>query len=75
MAIESKKIIEVSTENAVQSVRQLKDEISSLRDAWLNAEEGTEEYDQITQKLIEDQTKLNSVMKVGKDEASAATGS
>lgn len=75
MAIESQKIISVSTEGAVQSVRQLKDEISSLRDAWLNAEEGTEEYDQITQKLIEDQTKLNNVMKVGKNEASAATGS
>lgn len=75
MAIESQKIISVSTEGAVQSVRQLKDEISSLRDAWLNAEEGTEEYDQITAKLIEDQTKLNNVMKVGKNEASAATGS
>lgn len=75
MAIESQKIISVSTEGAVQSVRQLKDEISSLRDAWLNAEEGTEEYDQITEKLIEDQTKLNNVMRVGKNEASAATGS
>ena len=75
MAIETKKIIEISTAGAVSSVKELKDEINSLRDAWLNAEEGTEEYDEITERLIEDQKKLNDVMRVGKNEASAATGS
>ena len=75
MAIETKKIIEISTAGAVSSVKELKDEINSLRDAWLNAEEGTEEYDKITEQLIEDQKKLNDVMRVGKNEASAATGS
>ena len=75
MAIETKKIIEISTAGAVTSVKELKDEINSLRDAWLNAEEGTEEYDKITEQLIEDQKKLNDVMRVGKNEASAATGS
>ena len=75
MAIETKKIIEISTAGAVTSVRELKDEINSLRDAWLNAEEGTEEYENITNQLIEDQKKLNDVMRIGKNEASAATGS
>lgn len=75
MAIETKKIIEISTAGAVSSVKELKDEINSLRDAWLNAEEGSEEYEAITNQLIEDQKKLNDVMRIGKNEASAATGS
>ena len=75
MAIETKKIIEISTAGAVSSVKELKDEINSLRDAWLNAEEGSEEYEAITSQLIEDQKKLNDVMRIGKNEASAATGS
>ena len=75
MAIETKKIIEISTAGAVSSVKELKEEINSLRDAWLNAEEGSEQYEQITNQLIEDQKKLNDVMRIGKNEASAATGS
>lgn len=75
MAIETKKVIEISTAGAVTSVRELKEEINSLRDAWLNAEEGTEEYEKITNQLIDDQKKLNDVMRIGKNEASAATGS
>lgn len=75
MAIETQKILSVDTTGAVNSVKELKDEINRLRDAWLNAEEGSEQYESITKKLIEDQTKLNQVMSVGKNEASAATGS
>ena len=75
MAIESQKIISINTGQAIQSVKELKNEISSLRDAWLQADEGTEEYEQTTEKLVEAQTKLNQVMSVGKSQVSAATGS
>ena len=75
MAIETQKILSVDTNGAVTSVRELKDEINKLRDAWINAEEGSEEYDAITKKLIDDQTKLNQVMNVGKTQVSAASGS
>ena len=75
MAIESQKIISINTGQAIQSVKELKNEISSLRDAWLQADEGSEEYEQTTEKLVEAQTKLNQVMSVGKSQVSAATGS
>lgn len=75
MAIESQKIISINTGQAIQSVKELKNEISSLRDAWLQADKGTEEYEQTTEKLVEAQTKLNQVMSVGKSQVSASTGS
>lgn len=57
------------------TVKGLKDEINDLRDALLNTEKGSEEYNAILQQLIDDQTKLTDAMRAGKNEASAATGS
>lgn len=71
---EVKKVISVQVDGA-QSVKGLKDEIKELRDALVNCEEGTQEYDDIVKQLIKSQTKLQQVMSAGKNEVEAAEGS
>lgn len=71
---EVKKVISVQVDGA-QSVKGLKDEINKLRDALVNCEEGTQEYDDIVNQLIKSQTKLQQVMSAGKNEVEAAEGS
>ena len=71
---EVKKVISVQVDGA-QSVKGLKDEIKELRDALVNCEEGTQEYDDIVNQLIKSQTKLQQVMSAGKNEVEAAEGS
>ena len=75
MADETVRIIRIETGGSEQTVRGLKDEINSLRDALLNTEKGTEEYKQVLEQLIADQQKLAEVMNAGKSQVSAATGS
>lgn len=75
MADDVVKIIKIETGGSEQTVKGLKDEISSLRDALLNTEKGSEEYKSILDQLIDDQTKLTEVMKAGSTQVSAATGS
>ena len=69
-----KKVIEINVEGDV-TVKSLKEEINSLRNALLNTEKGTEDYQKVLQKLIDDQKKLTSVMSAGKNEVTAAAGS
>ena len=75
MADETVRIIRIETGGSEQTVKGLKDEINSLRDALLNTEKGTEEYKQVLEQLIADQQKLAEVMNAGKSQVSAATGS
>lgn len=74
MAEEIVKIVKVDVQGT-QTVKGLKQEISDLRDALLNTEQGTQQYDDIVNQLIEDEKSLTEVMRVGKNEVSAATGS
>lgn len=74
MADEIKKVISITVEGD-QTVKSLKQEISDLRDALLNVEEGTEDYNTILGKLIDDQKQLTAVMNAGKAEVEAAAGS
>ena len=69
------KVIKIETGGGEMSVRSLKEEINSLRDALLNTEKGSEEYKSILEQLIKDQEKLTDVMRAGKDGAKAAEGS
>ena len=69
------KIIRIETGGSEQTVKGLKDEINSLRDALLNTEKGSKEYKDILEQLIADQQKLTEVMSAGKTQISAATGS
>ena len=71
---EIKKVLTIEV-NGDMSVKSLKQEINDLRDALLNTEKGTEDYQKILKKLIDDQKKLTSVMSAGKNEITAAAGS
>lgn len=67
MADEIVKVIKIEAQDSEQSVRQLRTEIASLRDALLNTEKGSEEYNKTVEKLVSEQKKLNDVMSAGKD--------
>lgn len=75
MADDVVKIIRVETGGSEQTVKGLKDEINSLRDALLNTEKGSEEYKSILEQLIDDQKRLTDTMRAGQKEMSAAEGS
>lgn len=75
MAEEIVKIIKIETEGSVKTVKDLKNEIKSLRDDLVNTEKGTKEYDNILNKLVSDQQKLTDVMNAGKSTYSAVDDS
>lgn len=75
MAEEIVKVIKIETAGGQQTVKGLREEIKSLRDDLLNVNKGTKEYDDILGKLINDEKQLTDVMRAGKNEVSAATGS
>ena len=75
MADVIEKVIKIESSGSEQTVKGLKKEIDSLRDALLNAEKGGDEYKKILEQLIGDQKRLADVMSAGKNEVSAATGS
>ena len=75
MSDEVIKIIKIETEGSNKTVKDLREEIKSLRDDLVNVEKGTEQYDAIVKQLVADETKLTDVMRAGKNEVSAATGS
>lgn len=75
MADTIEKIIKIEAAGSEQTVKGLKKEIDSLRDALLNTEKGSEDYKKILEQLIGDQKQLADVMSAGKNEVSAATGS
>lgn len=75
MADTIEKIIKIEASGSEQTVKGLKKEIDSLRDALLNVEKGGDDYKKILEQLIGDQKKLADVMSAGKNEVSAATGS
>lgn len=75
MADEVVKIIKIETGGSEQTVKGLKEEINSLRDALLNTEKGSEEYNNILKQLIDDQVRLTDAMRAGQKEATAAEGS
>ena len=75
MADTIEKIIRIEAAGSEQTVKGLKKEIDSLRDALLNVEKGGDDYKKILEQLIGDQKRLADVMSAGKNEASAATGS
>lgn len=60
------RILTIETAQSQMTVKQLKAEINELRDALLNLDENTKEYQDTAAKLQSDQAKLNEVMSVSK---------
>lgn len=74
MAQENVRIIDIEVKG-VSTVKELKEEIKDLRDRLVRLDETSEDYQKTVEELIVDEKKLVSVMKAGKEEVSAATGS
>ena len=49
------KILRVETQGSERTVKSLKEEISSLKDALLNLEKGSTEYDEVVNQLKKNQ--------------------
>lgn len=64
-----------NTEKSVNSVKDLKQQISDLRDRLVSLDKDSEEYKTTVKSLIDDQVKLKEVMDAGKNEVEAADGS
>lgn len=75
MAEEVKKIITVEVGKSITSVRDFKKHIDDLRGSLLGLNEESDEYKQIAEQIATDQAKLNDVMKIGKTNTDAASGS
>lgn len=69
------KILKVQTGDSQRTVKGLKDEISALKDALLNTQQGTQQYDDIVKQLRQDQEDLTRVMNASKQDVEALEGS
>lgn len=69
------KILKVQTGDSTRTVKGLKDEISALKDALLNTQQGTQQYDDIVKQLRQDQEDLTRVMNASKQDVEALEGS
>lgn len=75
MAKDTHKVIDIDVGAAQTSIKDLRKEMSGLRDALLNLKEGTEEYEKVQDKLVKDQKRIDSVMKATKKTVDALPGS
>lgn len=69
------KILRVETQGSERTVKGLKDEIKKLRDALLNCEQGSEQYNRIIEQITQNQNDLSTAMNAGKQKAEALEGS
>lgn len=69
------RIIEVHAERSTDTVKDLKKEISDLKDALLNVDKASEDYDKGLKLLREDQRRLNEVNALTKKSVDALPGS
>lgn len=69
------KTVRIETGNGERSVKSLKKEISDLRDALLNMDQGGEEWVKTANELTRAQEELNTVMKAGKQAVDADASS
>lgn len=69
------RIIEIHAERSTDTVKDLKTEINDLKDALLNVDKASEEYDKGLKLLREDQKRLNEVNALTKKTVDALPGS
>lgn len=72
---ERKVILKVETGESQKTVKGLKQDISDLKDAILNLEQGTDEYNDAVKQLQDAQRDLNRVQSLTKESAVALEGS
>lgn len=72
---EKKVILTVDTGESQRTVKSLKQEISDLKDAILNLEKGSDEYNSAVEQLTASQRDLNEVQALTKKTATALDGS
>lgn len=75
MAETIEKILEIKTNGAAQTVKELKEQIKELRDALVSADKSSEGYSAVVKELIAAETKLKDVMTAGKSSVEAVAGS
>ena len=79
MAEAAAEVTEVKTNledlSQINSVKDLKQHVSDLRDRLVTLEKGSDEYNKTVQELIDAQVKMKDVMNAGKNEMKAAEGS
>ncbi|MBP5785416.1 MAG: hypothetical protein J6W16_07535 [Methanobrevibacter sp.] len=75
MADEIKKVITIDTAESITSLKEYKKHIDDLRGALLALDEDSQEYADIVKEIQDEQNKLNTVMKAGKESTEAADGS
>jgi len=75
MADTVEKIINIRTQGAATSVKELKEQIKELRDSLVSADSSTEGYAAAVKELIAAETKLKEVMTAGKSGVEAVAGS
>ena len=75
METEEVVIIDIHTDKAINSVKDLKQYISALRDDLVKTEKGTDEYNKALDELVKSQKVLTDVMRAGQNEVKAAAGS
>lgn len=66
---EIKKVIKVEEGNSTVTIKSLRKEMSELRDTILNCEKGSKQYTDAVNKLQDNQSRLNEVMKLSKKTA------
>lgn len=66
---EIKKVIKVEEGNSTVTIKSLRKEMSELRDTILNCEKGSKQYTDAVNKLQDNQSRLNEVMKLSKKSA------
>lgn len=73
--MEKQVILRVNTEDANVTVRELRNEISKLRDELLNTDKTSSAYGETVRQISEIQTRLSTVMRAEKEQVTDAAGS
>lgn len=74
MAIENVKTFEIKI-NGINSVKELKEHISTLRDRLVALDDTSEQYSETVEELVVSQKRLNSVMGASKENLKSTQGS
>lgn len=75
MAEVIKKVIQIDAGNSPKTVKELKNQITQLRDSLVTLDSTSDEYAAVVQQLTQAQQTLTTVMNAGKSSVTAADGS